>query len=270
MRTGGERTRSDRLGRVFLEMMAPLQRTTVAVGRGVEGTWRGAVELWNARAENAALRARARSLEQDLGRLAEVELENGRLRRLLAFRESLQGDVLTARVVGHDATGLARTLLIDRGDSDGVAKGAAVLVPEGIVGQVFLVSGNAARILLVSDHNSGVDALVQRSRARGIVQGTVDGGCGLKYVKRTEDVQVGDAVVTSGADGIFPKGLPIGRVTSIDKRGRGLFQSAEVQPRVDFEQLEEVLVTRGAVTAIEPGPGDGSTGSVPSPGPAPE
>jgi rod shape-determining protein MreC len=145
-----------------------------------------------------------------------------------------------------------------------------VLVPEGIVGQVFLVSGNAARILLVSDHNSGVDALVQRSRARGIVQGTVDGGCGLKYVKRTEDLQVGDAVITSGADGIFPKGLPIGRVTSVDKRGRGLFQSAEVQPRVDFEQLEEVLVTRGAVTATEPRPGDGSTGSAAPPGPAPE
>src|SRR5262249_41469697 len=121
-----------------------------------------------------------------------------------------------------------------------------------VVGQVFLVSRHAARVLLVSDHNSGVDALVQRTRARGIVQGTVDAGCGLKYVKRTEDVQVGDTVVTSGLDGIFPKGLPIGQVVAVDKRGQGLFQYAEIAPRVDFSQLEEVLVARGPVTTAEP------------------
>src|SRR5439155_24980271 len=130
-----------------------------------------------------------------------------------------------------------RTLLIGRGERDGVVRGAAVLAPAGIVGHVFQVSPNAARVLLVADHNSGVDALVQRTRARGIVQGTADGGCGLKYVKRTEDIQVGDTVVTSGLDGIFPKGLPIGKVVSVDKRGQGLFQYAEIAPRVDAEQL---------------------------------
>lgn len=251
VRTGSERTRADRLGRLFLELMAPLQRSTTAVGRTIGGTWRGVVDLWYTRAQNARLRGRARVLEQELDRLAEVELENARLRALLDFRETLQGDVLTARVIGYDATGLAQTLVIDRGQIDGVTKGAAALVPEGIVGQVFLAGRNAARILLISDHNSGVDAVVQRSRARGIVQGTVDGGCALKYVKRTEDLQAGDTVVTSGADGIFPKGLPIGRVITVDKRGKGLFQYAEVQPRVDFERLEEVLITRGTVTAAD-------------------
>ena len=134
-------------------------------------------------------------------------------------------------------------------------RGAAALAPQGIVGQVFLASRHAARVLLVTDHNSGVDALVQRTRARGIVQGTVDAGCVLNYVKRTEDVQVGDALVSSGLDGIFPKGMPIGRVVAIDKRGQGLFQSAEVAPDVDLERLEEVLVTRGPVTSVEPAPG---------------
>jgi rod shape-determining protein MreC len=95
---------------------------------------------------------------------------------------------------------------------------------------------------------------VQRTRARGIVQGTVDAGCVLNYVKRTEDVQVGDTLVTSGLDGIFPKGLPIGRVVAVDKRGPGLFQSAEVAPDVDPERLEEVLVTRGGVAPTEPAP----------------
>ena len=243
--------RSDRLGRWMLELMAPLQASAAAVQRAVAGTWRGVGDLVRARAENVALRARARGLEERLDRLDEVELENARLRKLLAFRETLRGDLLTARIIGRDATGLARTLTIDRGESDGVTRGAAVLAPEGVVGPIFLVSRHAARVLLVSDHNSGVDALVQRTRARGIVQGTVDGGCALKYVKRTEDVQVGDELVTSGLDGIFPKGIPIGRIVGVDKRGQGLFQSAEVAPRVESDRLEEVLVTRGAVARDE-------------------
>jgi rod shape-determining protein MreC len=252
VRTSQERARTDRLGRVFLWVMAPIQGAASAVGRALEGSWQGMVDLWRARAQNAQLRERARALEQEIDRLTEIALENERLRRLLDFRGELEGELLTARVIGHDATGLARTLIIDRGERDGVTKGAAVLAPEGVVGQVFLAGPTSARVLLISDHNSGVDAIVQRSRARGIVQGTADGGCGLKYVKRTEDVKVGDAVVTSGVDGIFPKGLPVGRITAIDKRGQGLFQSAEVEPRLDFDELEEVLVTRGAVRPVEP------------------
>ena len=253
LRTGAERARSDPLGRFFLEVMAPLQRASTAVGHAVGGTWRGVGELMHSREENEALRQRVRELDQHVAQLDEAELENARLRRLLDFREALHGDVLTARVIGRDATGVARTLVIDRGEADGVTKGAAVLAPEGIVGQIFLAGRHASRVLLVNDHNSGVDALVQRTRARGIVEGIVDDGCGLKFVKRTEDVQVGDAVITSGLDGIFPKSLPIGHVVSVDKRGQGLFQYAEVAPRVDFSQLEEVLVTRGQVEPVEPG-----------------
>jgi len=254
VRSGRVPGRADPLGRAFLELMAPLERAASALGRGVSGSWHGVADLVNARGENAVLRERAQRLERELDRLSEMELENARLRQLLDFRQTLQGEMLTARVIGRDATGLARTLTIDRGESAGVARGAAALAPQGIVGQVFLASRHAARVLLVTDHNSGVDALVQRTRARGIVQGTVDAGCVLNYVKRTEDVQVGDALVSSGLDGIFPKGLPIGRVVAIDKRGQGLFQSAEVAPDVDLERLEEVLVTRGPVTPVEPAP----------------
>src|SRR5439155_184914 len=137
-----------------------------AVGHAVIGTWRGVGELMHSREENETLRQRVRELEEQVTRLGEAELENVRLRRLLDLRETLRGDVLTARVIGRDATGIARTLVVDRGDADGVVKGAAVLAPEGIVGQVFLASRHAARVLLINDHNSGVDALVQRSRAR--------------------------------------------------------------------------------------------------------
>ncbi len=248
--TSTERLRDDRLGRVLLEVMAPLQRAASIVSRSLAGAWGGTVGLLRVRDEVAGLRSRVHDLEQSTARLAETELENARLRELLDFRAELKGDLLTARVIGHDATGLSRTLTINRGEADGVRKGAAVLAPGGIVGHVFLVSPHAARVLLITDHNSGVDAVVQRTRARGIVEGTVDGRCGLKFVKRTEDLQVGDLVATSGLDGIFPRATAIGTIVAVDKRGQGLFQYAQVQPAIDFDRLEEVLVTLGDVEPV--------------------
>jgi len=267
IRSSAEHTRSDRLGRVFLELMSPLQRTASSVGLWVAHARQGVVDLLHAREQVAVLRSQVEALTAETARLTEVELENERLRTLVDFRAHLQGDVLTARVIGRDATGLSRTLTIDRGERDGIVRGAAVLAPAGVVGQVFMVSSRSARVLLVTDHNSGIDGLVQRTRARGIIEGTIDGGCGLKFVKRTEDVQVGDAVVTSGLDGIFPKGIPIGKVVSVDKRGQGLFQYADVGPRVDASRLEEVLVSRGPIETIEPG--EGTFVGPPEPTPAP-
>ena len=248
----GEHLRDDRLGRLLLEAMAPLQRAGAFAIRSLEDTWRGVEGLFRAREEAVALKARVRELEQATRRLAEVELENRRLRRALDFREALGGEPLTARVIGHDATGRSRTLTIDRGTQGGVGKGAAVLASEGIVGHVFLASPHAARVLLITDRNSGADALVQRTRARGIVAGTV-GGCAFEFVRRTEDVRVGDRIVTSGLDGIFPKGLPVGTVASVAPRGQGLFLDATIEPAVDFDRLEEVLVTRHPVEPARPG-----------------
>ena len=249
LRTGTSHGRDDQLGRIFLELMAPLERAGTFASRTVADAWESASGLLRARDEAEALRGRVRQLEQDTARLAETEAENARLRTLLDFRRTLGGTLLTTRVIGHDAAGLSRTLVVDQGSAAGIAKGAAVLAPEGIVGQVFQVSPHAARVLLVSDHNSGVDAVVQRTRGRGIVEGTADGRCGLKFVKRTEDLQVGDLVVSSGLDGIFPRGLPIGRIQAVDKQGQGLFQYAQIEPAVDAERLEEVVVMVGAPPA---------------------
>src|SRR5262245_50882504 len=257
VRSSASRLRDDRLGLLFLELMAPLQRLGSLGSRAVADAREGAVSLWRARQDVEALRTRVADLERDTSRLAEVELENARLRELLDFRRSLRGELLTARIIGHDALGLARTVTIDQGTAAGVTKGAAVLAPGGLVGQVFLASPHAARVLLITDHNSGVDAIVQRTRGRGIVEGTVEGRCGLKFVKRTEDLQVGDLVLSSGFDGIFPPALPIGHIAAVDKQGQGLFQYAQVEPAVDVDRLEEVLVTLGrvrpAVPAAEPG-----------------
>lgn len=248
--TATGRGRTDRLGRLLLDVMAPVQRLGSTVTGGVADAWRNVAAIFRRRAELDWLQERVATLEERAVRLEEVEQENRRLRDLLAFRERLAGDVIAAHVVGRDATGLGRTITIDRGERDGVVKGAAVLAPAGIVGQVFLASAHAARVILITDHNSGVDAIVQRTRARGIVEGTVTEGCGLKFVKRTEDLQPGDVVVTAGVDGIFPRGLPIGQLVTVDKRGQGLFQYATVQPFVDFDRLEEVVVTRGSVATV--------------------
>lgn len=253
LRSTSQPGRDDRLGRLFLEAMAPLQRVANVVNLWITRGTTSVTDLLHARDQVGVLRTQVGLLTAETTRLAEIELENERLRSLLDFREQLHGDLLTARVIGRDATGLSRTLTIDRGETDGISRGAAVIAPEGVVGQVFMVSPRAARVLLVNDHNSGIDGLVQRTRARGIIEGTIDGGCGLKFVKRTEDIQVGDVVVTSGLDGVFPKGLPIGKVSAVDKRGQGLFQYADVAPRVDPSRLEEVLVSRGKVDAGRPG-----------------
>jgi rod shape-determining protein MreC len=256
---GGEQVRNDSLGRLFLDGMTPVMRVATEVTRTIGGVWSGITGAFQLRDQVRFLRRELREEKREVTRLREVELENRRLRELLAFRATVPTEIITARVVGSDALGLSRSLVIDRGTADGVRRGAAVLAPEGVVGRVLLAGRHAARVLLIVDHNSGVDGIVQRTRARGIVEGTpqgavegAHGGCGLKFVKRTERLEEGDLVVTSGMDGIFPKGLPIGRIAAIDKRGQSLFQYAAIEPTVDFGRLEEVLVVRAPPVKLPP------------------
>jgi rod shape-determining protein MreC len=238
---GGVR-RFDPLGAIFLEILEPMQSVTATGIGGVGGLWQGYVSLIGVSRENRELRTRLAELEAERQRLLEIELENARLERLLDFRVTLPANALTARVVGKDASGWFETFILDRGENDGVVAGMAVVCADGVVGRIASTSPNASRVLLVSDHNSGVDALVQRSRARGILEGNLSGAATLKYVKPAESLEVGDVVVTSGLDGIFPKGLRLGRVVEVTRRESGLFQLADVAPFVDFSKLEEVLI----------------------------
>jgi rod shape-determining protein MreC len=253
--SSGSRTRRriDPFAGVLLETMRPLQ-SAVALGLDVvTDAWRKYVGLIGVKRENEQLRQRLLALEQQAVRMAEVEETDKRLSELLSFRSSFDGDLQAAQIIGRDPLPWFGTVTIDKGEADGVHKNMAVLSPFGVVGQTMTSSAHAARVLLITDHNSGVDAVVQRSRARGIVEGALDGGCIMKYLKRGEDVEVGDRIVTSGLDGIFPKGIIIGTVTHVTRGNRGLLQLAEVQPSVPLDRIEEVVVVHGNAQLKEAG-----------------
>lgn len=232
----------DPVGRLLLDALAPFQVVFSWIGRGTGRLWSDYVDVVGARHEADQLRARVAALEGQLARLSEIERENQRLGALLGFREQVPAAAYGARIIARDPGPSSTTLTIDRGARDGVTRGMAVVAPEGVVGRVAEVSHTASRVALVTDHNSGIDAIVDRSRARGVVQGSSDGGCSMNYLNRDADVKVGDRVLTSGLDGVFPKGMVIGEVVEIGHRHRGLLQSARLSPSAALDRLEEVLL----------------------------
>jgi rod shape-determining protein MreC len=133
-------------------------------------------------------------------------------------------------------------IVVNKGSSSGIRVGMAVLHPQGVVGQVVSVSSDAARVLLVSDHSSGVDVLLQDSRARGVLEGAGDQACELKFVTKDADVKQGDIVITSGMDAVYPKGIILGAVSRVAEAQGALFQTIEVVPAVDFSRIEDVLI----------------------------
>lgn len=238
----GSRYPSHGIGRFALFLVAPIQDTvsdTLQLGRDV---WKHYFALVGAARENEQLRKALRDSIARNDQWKEVELSNQRLRRLLDFQSTLNSESVAAEVIGRDPSPWYRTIIINKGRSSGLRKGLPVVVPEGIIGQVTDVSEGYAKVMLIIDRNSAVDALVQRSRARGIIKGAATSRCIFEYVLRKDEVAVGDEIITSGLDGVFPKGVPIGSVTGVIKRTSDIFQEVIVTPHSDFEKLEEVLV----------------------------
>jgi rod shape-determining protein MreC len=182
-----------------------------------------------------------RAIERS-NRCEELELSNVRLRALLDFQENTNYNLIAAEIVGKDPSPWFKSILINKGEAEGLRTSLPVIVPEGVVGIVTEVSHHYAKVLLQIDQNSAVDALVQRTRARGIVKGRDDGLCSFEYVLRRHDIQTGDVLVSSGLDGVFPKGLRVGHVSEILIEDAGVFQKITVTPYVDFETIEEVLI----------------------------
>ncbi len=245
--------RSDPIGPLLIALMRPFQSGIQGTISGIVYVFHNYAALRGVTAENAKLKTRIQQLEAERNRLLEDEAINRRLRELMNFRLYLPAGAITASVVSNSASTWFNSLILDKGTRDGVEKGMAAVSPLGVVGQVISVTSQSSKVLLVTDSHSGVDAVAQRSRARGIITGSLETGSIMKYVKRSDDLQEGDRLVTSGLDGVFPKGLLIGAVSKVNKKNVGLFQYVEVTLAVDPERLEEVLLVKGSAPARDTG-----------------
>jgi rod shape-determining protein MreC len=181
----------------------------------------------------------------------EAVATNARLRKLLDFKETVNLPTVAAQIIGKDPSLWFRSVVVDRGSSDGVLKGMPVVTGAGIVGQVYSTSPHFAKVLLSIAPSSALDVLLQESRVRGILKGTGENTYRLEYVLKTIEVAEGDHVVTAGYGGLFPTGLPVGVVTRVEKKRRGMFLDIEVTPAVDFETLEDLLVIEQEKPVVE-------------------
>lgn len=230
--------------RGVLQLTSPFYQTLDNTQNKITILWNNYIDLIGVRQNNIILKQRVREQRQHLLQLREVAQENSRLRKLLNFHDNANAPELPARVIAVDATSWFRTITIDKGTSDGLREGLAVVVAEGIVGRTIKCASHTSRVLLANDAASEVSALIQHNRTRGVARGQGN-TLTLNYALRSKDVQIGDAVITAGIGGIFPKGLPIGTITNIIKHDYGLFQTLEITPSVDFSRLEDVLVILG-------------------------
>jgi len=199
------------------------------------------------RSENRKLRIELAEMKRQLTLYREASLENARLKRLLKIKDTVQGKLVVSRVIGFDVTPWISIVLVDKGVNDGIWPDSVVLSGEGVAGRVLSSSPHFSKVMLVSDRNSRIPALVQRSRARGILEGLGHGMCSLSFVEKGADVAIDDLVVTSGTGGVFPKGLLLGRVIKVEKGNYygDLFRQVEVKPAVDLWKLEELLIVKG-------------------------
>jgi rod shape-determining protein MreC len=227
---------------------AEVQRVMSRIASGATGMWGGYVDLRDVEAENEALKKQLADAQIELQELRGQAHRSRGFERLLELRDRTELKTTAAEVIGAAATPDFRTLTINKGTDDGVEADMAVIAPAGAVGRVVVPSGRAAKVQLLIDRNAAAGVLIERSRAQGVLVGGGDDLLSLEYVADMADVVVGDVVVTSGIDGIFPKGFSVGRIETIEKTSGGL-RKITVRPSVDFSSLEEVLVVLSPVEA---------------------
>jgi rod shape-determining protein MreC len=230
--------------RLLLSVTGPIQNALGRAIAGVGGAVDGYLLLVGAEAENDRLKAELRAALAATHQLRQIERENDRLRALVGLRDRIPGAAVAASIVGRGTSPRFRTVRIDRGEADGVRAGMSVVVPEGAVGQILRASAGYADVLLLSDGLSSAGAVVEESRLRGALLGAGGEDLKLGFVRRRDvgSVPVGAVLSTSGEDGVFPEGLPLGTVASVGTPESGLFLEIAIEPAVDPDRLDEVLV----------------------------
>lgn len=235
-----------RAGDLLGAVTTPIQAGVAKAHRAAFAAWETYLDWKNVGAENRRLREEIQRLRVEALRVGETEDENRRLRRLLAFQDRLPLETLPGEIIAREWGGWIRALTVNRGRGDRIPRLAAVISPDGLIGRIVEVRPGASIVQVLTDPASTVGAHVVRTRTPGIVEGDLRGTLRFKYMARDgAAIQVGDALVTSGHGGLFPRGIPIGRVQAIDDRGSALFHYAVLTPAVDFARVDEVLLLIG-------------------------
>jgi rod shape-determining protein MreC len=238
--------------RIILGITSPIQ---TAISWTLEQTielYQGYVYLWNVRTQNTRLFEENRKLLGQIAGLKESQNENTRLRELLNFQEKMKLETIVARVIAKDVSTEFRAIRLNRGENAGIQKGMAVVTYEGVVGRVLRTTATTSDVVTILDLLSAVDTVIERSRARGVVEGLTDEICQLKFTLRTDDIAVGDVLLSSGLGSVYPRGVAVGTVSRVKKKQFGITQEVEVKPSVDFTKLEEVMiVTNQQVEVLE-------------------
>lgn len=230
--------------RWILSAAAPILKVTSGLSRAAGNLWRGYIWLHGARGENARLREDVRQLQLMNSSLVRAQEENERLRRLLGFNPTLPYRTTGARVIGRTPNFLANTLYLDRGSEDGIRMNLPVVADGGVVGRTVLITRGSCQVQLLSNADASIGVIVERTRVPGVLRGTENMVLDLRYISNTEDVIAGDTIVTSGLDGIYPPGLPVGKVVDSAK-GKTGFRALKVAPGADLVRIEEVLILTG-------------------------
>ena len=225
----------------ILDLAVPVQKMVALPVDLARDTWNRYVDLVGVRETNDVLRRRVAELEDDNLQLREALVASGRLERIAKMREQYEIPMLPAELVGVDVSPWFHSVLLDKGRVDGVLSGMPVISERALAGLVTATSGDASRTMLLLDRQSAVDGTIQRSRTRGIARGAGD-LLEFEFVARGSDVRAGDVIITSGLDGVYPKGLLIGQVREVSDAGTRLLATARVEPAVDFGRLEQVFV----------------------------
>lgn len=251
----------------ILDATVPVQKAIALPVDLVRGAWQRYVDLVDVGDENRDLRAQVAALEEANLQLREALVASGRLERIAQMREEFEIPMLPAELVGVDVSPWFRSVLVDRGRTHGVRAGMPVISESGLAGLVTATSRTAAKTMLLLDRQSAVDGTIQRSRTRGIVRGRGGDRVEFEFVARGSDVVVGDIIISSGLDGVYPKGLRVGRVAEISDPGSRLLQTATLEPAVDFGRLEQVFVMlrRGPTMELLYGPEEGGEAAAAAP-----
>jgi len=233
-----------RLIRVWtVTAITPFERMLVGTGHFLRNTWHNYVDLHNVRKQNLELQQEVARLKMEQVRLREDAYQAQRLQALLGFKERFVGRVLPAQVIATSGSEQSRVISIDKGSHDGVRADMPVITPDGIVGKVKEVFPLGSQVLLINDRESGAGVVLQNSRLQGVLRGTSGGGLDVSGITPDEKVEIGEPVVTSGGDLIYPRGVPVGTVTGVSPdRDNGTFLAVKVKPAADLNRLEEVLV----------------------------